>query len=324
VSETLSQDEINALIKGMASGEVVVEDPIDAPDVARPYNLVGEERSVGRQFPGLDLVHERFVRKLRQSFSNLVASSASVEMAGLEMLRFGTFRNRLSLGSPISLFSMSPLRGSAMIMMSPSLAFQLVDRIFGGPGHAPELATVREYSAIELQVLQRVVCRILGDLAEAWAPVQQLDCSFGRTETNPSLVALTATEDMVLSLELQCDLGAGATKLLTAMPFAMLEPLRSKLGEPQAGPGGADRAWLRAMEQAVRAADVNLSVELGRCELRAKDVLDLKVGDTLCLETREGDVLDVLVEGRHLLAGVAGVSRGQNAVRVSALAADAR
>jgi flagellar motor switch protein FliM len=320
VSETLSQDEIDALIKGMATGEVVVEDQKDEPDVARPYNLVGEERSVGRQFPGLDLVHERLVRKLRQSFSALIGASANVEMAGLEMLRFGTFRNRLQVGAPMSMFTMAPLRGQALIMMTPSLAFQLVDRIFGGPGHAPEFTTVREYSAIEFQIFQRVVCRVLGDLAEAWAPVQALDCSFIRTETNPSLIALTASEDMVLSLELQLDLGAGATKLLIALPFAMLEPLRSKLGEPQAAASGADRAWLRAMEQAVRDADVSVAVELGRCELRAKNVLELKVGDMLPLSTREDDVLDVLVEGRHLLSGVAGVSRGQNAVRVMTLA----
>jgi flagellar motor switch protein FliM len=64
-----------------------------------------------------------------------------------------------------------------------------------------------------------------------------------------------------------------------------------------------------------------MSVELGGVDLTARDVLGLKVGVLLSIETRADDPLAVCVEGIRLMTGLPGVSRGNNAVRVIATAA---
>ncbi len=319
MSEHLSQAEVDALLRGMAEGEVELpgeEEPVGA---VRPYNLVGEEASVGRRFPALFLIHERLARNLRLSFAATFGGSPSVEISALEMLRFGILRNRLEGGAALNLFTMAPLRGQAILVIGPSLAFQMVDRLFGGSGRPPEILEPREYSPIELQVLQRIVRRILEDLSEAWGSVLPIHCELVRTETNPHLATLTATEDMVLRTELTCDLGAGPVKLAFAIPYASLEPVRSRLGEPRSTMSRADGEWVEAMRMAIEESEIELVAELGARSLSTREVLGLKVGDVIALESRAGEPLGVSVEGQTLLSGLAGVSRGQNAVRVVGL-----
>lgn len=316
MSDALSQDEVDALLRGLADGEVPADADRGARGEARRYDLIGEERLVARRFPALDLVHERLARRLRRSLGSFIGSPPTIELAPLQMVKFGTFRNRLPTPSSLHLFTMAPLRGQALMVVSPPLAFGIVDRVFGGAGRTPASLAAREYSAIETQMIQRLVTRALADLSEAWAPVHGLMCTFVRSELNPASVAICAPGDMMLVLDLRCELGGNASTLTLAVPYAMLEPLRGKLGEPQANTHGPDRDWLGALTRVVRDTAVLVSAELGTRELATREVLQLKVGDVLTLGTRGDDPLDLKVEGVSLLAGVPGVSRGNNAVRI--------
>jgi flagellar motor switch protein FliM len=317
MSDNLSKDEVDALLQGMQDGEVSVEGERAPRGTVQPYNLVVEDRLAGRRFPALDLVHERLLRRLPQSLATLVGTTPTLTLGACETIRFATFRNRLAPGSCLQLFTMLPLRGQALLAISAPLAFALIDRVFGGPGRLPEAPEGREFSAIELQSLQRVGARILDDLAEAWAQVQRLECAFVRVEANPAYLTITGPNEGLIVVEIACDLGAGTAPLVIALPYAMLEPLRERLGAPQAAAvSGSDREWLAAIAGAVRHAHVQVSAELGRHDISARELLQLRVGDVLPLGVRGDDPVVLRVENIHVMTGLAGVSRGQNAVRV--------
>jgi len=316
MSQTLSQDEVNALLQGMADGEVAVAEQDGSRGVARPYDLLGGERIARRQFSVLDRVHERFVKKLKRSLSSFAGSLCVVELGGVETLKLGTFRNRLPAGASLHLFTMAPLRGQALLAVSAPLAFGILDRVFGGAGRAPASNEVREASPIATQMLQRLVVRALHDLSEAWTPVHRIECRFLRTEANPNDVAIAAPGDMVLALTLQCNFGGDPAPIVVGVPYAIFEPLRSKLGDSEALPAGADRDWITALAGAVHDTSVTVTAELGSREISAREVSRLKPGDVIPLRTRGDDPVTIRVEGVRLMSGLAGVSRGQNAVRV--------
>ncbi len=321
MSETLSQDEVSALLRGLADGDVPTEDSASEPGATLDYDLLGEERIVARRFQALDLVRERLVRRLKVSFASVLGAPPEIEAKPLEMLKFATFRNRLETPANLHLFTMSPLRGDAVVVVSSTLAYALVDKVFGGAGRMPTGGPRRECSAIEMQTIQRVVSHALADFAEALAPLHPIGCAYTRCETNPISVAICAPTDQILMLPFHCDLGGGALPLTLAIPFAMLEPIRAKLGEPEAVERGPDATWMSALAGAVQGSDVTMSVELGTAEVTAREVLALKVGDVLAIDTRADDPLAVYVEGIRLMTGVPGISRGNNAVRVVSRAA---
>lgn len=321
MSETLSQDEISALLKGVADGDVPpAEDPLPS-GTARPYDLIGEEQIVARRFQALDLVRERLVRRLKVSMAGVLGTPPEIDAQPLEMLKFQTLRNRFETPANVHLFTMAPLRGQALVVVSSGLAYGLVDRVFGGSGRMPTAGTPRECSTMEMQVVQRVVQHALADFSEALAALHPIACTFVRSETNPISVAICDQADQVLLMPFQCDLGTGPAGLTLAIPFAMLEPIRAKLGEPEAAERGPDPTWLAALSTVIQATEVTMSVELGVIDVTARQVLQLKAGDLLTIETRADDPLAVSVEGIRLMSGTPGVSRGNNAVRVIATAA---
>lgn len=321
MSETLSQDEVSALLRGLADGDVPAEEAPPPEGGTRDYDLFGEERIVTRRFQAFDLARERLVRRLRISLATVLGSPPEIEAKPLEMIKFATFRNRLETPANLHLFTLPPLRGQALVVVSSQLAYALVDKVFGGAGRIPPGTVGRECSAIEMQVVQRLVLQVLADFTEAMAPLHPITCTFGRSESNPISVAICQPTDQVMLVPFACDLGTGPMPLTVAIPFAILEPIRAKLGEPEAVDKGPDAAWAAALGAAVRGAEVTMSVELGAAELTTREVLRLKAGDLITIETRADDPLVVSVEGVRCMTGMPGVSRGNNAVRVLATAA---
>ncbi len=316
MGDTLSQDEVDALLRGISTGDVPVEEEKPRRGEIREWDLLGDERSAGRRFPGLELVHERLVRALRGSFSQLLSTSLQVEQRGVEIVRYSSLRTRCESGSAFALCSLAPMRGQVLFSIPPLLAFQLVDRIFGGSGRLPPQLETRDYSASELWVLRRVYEMLVREIAEAWAPVVALEAALLRVESNPNLVSICPPEDSVVVLELSLDLGQGGCRILIATPFGSLEPFRAQLAQTHPDDGGVDQAWHEALARAVRASQVEVAVELGRRVLPTSGVLELKVGDVLRFDSSTDGALPVFIEGRPLLGGVAGRSRGQNAVRI--------
>jgi len=316
-AETLSKDEVDALLHGMEQGDVAVEGERAPRDAVRPYDLLAADRLAGRRFPALEVVHETFVGRLRASLASEAGVTATLTVGALETVRFATLRDRLPTGASLQLFNLTPLRGQGLLAIPAPLAFALVDRVFGGPGRLPENVEGRGYSALEQQTLRRLGARVLADLAEAWTPVQRLECALVALESNPARIAIAGPTEAVVALELACDVGNGPAALLLAIPYASLEPIRNRLeGRATVRASGGDREWVAAFGRAVRQAEVTVSAELGHHEISTRELLGLHVGDVLALGARGEDPVELRVENVHVMTGVAGVSRGHNAVRV--------
>ncbi len=317
MNETLSKDEVDALLHGMEHGDVAVEGEQPPRGGVRPYDVLAADRLAGRRFPALDLVHETFVRLLRASFASEAGVTPTLTLGALEIVRFATLRDRLPTAACLQLFSLTPLRGQGLLAIPAPLAFALVDRVFGGLGRLPEGTDGREYSTLEQQTLRRVGARVLADLAEAWTSVQRIECALVGVESNPTRVAIAGPSEPVVVLELGCDIGNGAVSLLLGMPYASLEPIRERLeGAPAARASGGDREWIAALGRVVRQAEVTVSAELGHHEISTRQLLSLRVGDVLALGARGEDPVALRVENVHVMTGLAGVSRGHNAIRV--------
>ncbi len=300
-AETLSKDEVDALLHGMEQGDVAVEGERAPRDAVRPYDLLAADRLAGRRFPALEVVHETFVGRLRASLASEAGVTATLTVGALETVRFATLRDRLPTGASLQLFNLTPLRGQGLLAIPAPLAFALVDRVFGGPG----------------RTLRRLGARVLADLAEAWTPVQRLECALVALESNPARIAIAGPTEAVVALELACDVGNGPAALLLAIPYASLEPIRNRLeGRATVRASGGDREWVAAFGRAVRQAEVTVSAELGHHEISTRELLGLHVGDVLALGARGEDPVALRVENVHVMTGLAGVSRGHNAIRV--------
>ena len=235
------------------------------------------------------------------------------------MMKYASIVERL--GNPVSLqlFRMAPLRGQGMLMVPSPLIGALLQTFFGGNPSQRTPVPTREFSAIEVRVLERLGSRIVQDLREAWAPIQALECTLQRFETNPRFAGIASAQDPVLVIELgiECE-GCDDGGITIYIPNTTLDPLRARLQVTSDAEQAPDAEWGERLRAALGEAPVEVCAELGRHTMSMRDVLGLAVGDVLPLGTgREGPVV-VRVAGRARFLAAPGVASGNNAVRVTA------
>lgn len=317
MADALSREEIDALLRGMADGDVSVDADSGPRGEATPVSLVAErDENPGRRFPALALVHERFVRELSKVLLQMFEANLGVERKETFSVDFLTVKNRIVPGTVAALFSLAPFSGEVLLLLPPALGFEVVDRLFGGPGRIPPDVGERELSPISLRTIEGVVVRFMEAFAVGFSPLVEVQSTFLRSETNAMLLEIAAPTDSVVGFETEIDLGSGVQPLTIIVPQSVLESARARASEGKSLLPRVDRNWLGALRGAVEHTDVVLSADLGRLEMTARQVLSLRAGDVLHLATRGEDALPIRVEGTPLMTGVAGVSRGRNAVRL--------
>ncbi len=326
MSDILSQDEVDALLKAVGDGGVAGAGPEATADDGRggvrTLDLTNQERSLRGRLPGLEVVLGRLVRDLRGGLAPFFGQVPNVTVGAVELLKFGGYMQRLQQPVGLQFWKLAPLRGQGMLVLRPGLVASVMQVLFGGvPGRNP-VPAAREFSSIEQRVLARLGGRILADLREAWRPVAPLECTLLRTETNPLFATIAAPHELILHVELQIIVeGSEDVTLAFCIPNGALDPIRqslARLQDPDMNDEAADTSWAGRLQAVLGEAPVELSAELGTTTLRMGEVLALKVGDVVHLGTgREGPVL-VRVAGRPHFHGAPGVSASNNAVRVTA------
>ena len=113
-NDLLSQDEIDALLSGVDSGDVVTEGEDSlAADGTRSYDFASQDRIVRGRMPTLEMINERFARNLRVQLFNMLRRSPVISVEGVQMVKFGEYVHSLLMPSNLNVIKIKPLRGSA-------------------------------------------------------------------------------------------------------------------------------------------------------------------------------------------------------------------
>ncbi len=153
--QILSQEEIDALLTAMDSGEIdVAEEKKDVVAEICSYDLTTQNIMQHGQFDALEEVYDKFVNLFQGSLSNLFQRTITVKAISRETVKFGEFIKAFSNPTGFVIFSMEPLIGSALMAFEPKLVFSLIDCMFGGDGKPME--KIREFTLIERRMLQRI------------------------------------------------------------------------------------------------------------------------------------------------------------------------
>ncbi|MCC6220152.1 MAG: flagellar motor switch protein FliM [Deltaproteobacteria bacterium] len=326
MNQVLSQDEINALLRGLSDGEIEPEDTAaESKDQsgARHYDLASQERIIRGRMPTMELIHDRFARAFRTGLSKFLGRSCFINVGGIEIVKFGLFMKKLPLPSSLHIYRMPPLQGYALLVVSTPLVFGIVDSLFGGTGAGKVKIEGREYTSIETRLIGKVVMMALEILKDAWAPIHPVDFIYVRSEFNPLAIAIVPPTDVVIIVTIEVELEQESTSITFCTPYSTIEPLRQKLSTGfQSTRLEVDTSLYRRMERNLRASETHLSVELCHGEMKAKDLVALKVGDIIPLSSNPTDEALIKVEGILKYKGYVGTYRGSRAVRVSGAAND--
>jgi flagellar motor switch protein FliM len=118
MSQILSQEEVDALLRGIAGGDIETEiEDIHDPSAVSLYDLTSQDRIIRGRMPTLEMTNEKFARMFRTTLSSLMRKVISVNSMSVNMLKFGEFLKTLPVPTSLHLFRMEPLRGNAIFVM---------------------------------------------------------------------------------------------------------------------------------------------------------------------------------------------------------------
>jgi flagellar motor switch protein FliM len=136
-----------------------------------------------------------------------------------------------------------------------------------------------------------------------------------RFESDPRMAAIANPSDVTILCAFEVT-GPIDGRLMLAIPYAAVESAKKALSSPPRLGGQRDLRFGQALAHELELVEVELRVEVGRYHLRMSDLLGLKVGDVVTLNTSEGSPLPVMVQERPKMTALPKVLAGGIAVEI--------
>ena len=320
MSDFLSQDEVDALLRGVTGEVEETEASDDDGSGVRPYNLGTQERIVRGRMPTMELINERFARYLRLGLFNYMHRNAEISVGTIKVQKYSEFVRNLVVPTNLNLITAKPLRGTGLIVFDPNLVFLVVDNMFGGDGRFHTRVEGRDFTATEQRIILGMLDTVFAEYERAWAPVYQLKLEYLRSEMNSQCANIATPSEIVVSTVFSLELGGAQADMHICFPYSMLEPIRETLySTMQSDHITQDKRWIGTMTQQLKTAEVKLTCNLGRATVTLRDIVNMRAGDVIPLDVEE--FVRAEVDGVPVLEGRYGVNNGQYAIRVERMIA---
>jgi flagellar motor switch protein FliM len=320
MTEILSQDEIDALLTAISTGEVDTTEYSATQEQRKVkiYDFRRPDKFSKDQIRTLQMMHETFARLTTTALSAQLRALVSVHVASVDQLTYEEFVRSIPNPTTLAVINMDPLKGSGVLEIDPSITFTIIDKLFGGIGESSRIT--RELTDIELSVMEGIIVRILGNLREAWSNVIDLRPRLGNIETNPQFAQIVPPNDMVVLITLETKVGEveGMTNL--CIPYITIEPIISKLSAQywySSIRKGTTDENLAIIQGRLENVELLVVAEIGEVSITMAEVLDLKVGDVIKLpDTKVNSDMVLRVGGRKKYKCRPGVIGSRVAVQI--------
>ncbi len=321
VPEVLSQSEIDALLNAMSTGDLdaasLKEDA--GKGQVRSFDFLRPDKFSKDQLRTIELFHEVFCRSVQNRLSGVLRSMVEVEVVSADQLSYGELVNSMPTPSFITIVTMEPLEGNAVMEISLPLIFSMIDRLVGGPG--TQRPKPRELTEIELALIQGVTEVLLDGFTEAWSSVVPVRMRRVGTEMNPQFAQVAAPSEMVVLITFELRIGAAHGTLSLCVPYVVLEPAMDKLTAHSyfsSLSGNSSPELREGIASHLGGVMIPITVELGSAELNVGDLMALAPGDVIPLSVAPGADAIVRVGRRDAFHAQPGIRGKRAAVQITA------
>ena len=314
-TDFLSQDEVDALLKGVSGESDEPEAAADDGSGVHTYNLGTQERIVRGRMPTLELINERFARYLRIGLFNYMHRTTDISVSPIRVQKYSEFIRNLVVPTNLNLVAAKPLRGTSLFVLDPNLVFLVVDNMFGGDGRFHTRVEGRDFTPTEQRIIQGLLNVIFTEYSRSWKPVYGMSFDYIRSEMNSQFANIATPSEIVVSTTFTLEFGGTAADMHICFPYSMLEPIRDLLySTMQSDQLSSDQRWIVMLRKQLKDAEVEIAAQLASTSITLGQVLKLKVGDILPITIPDSLVASVddipLMECRY------GQQGGQFALKI--------
>lgn len=321
MSDILSQSEIDNLLQALSTGEVDAEEmkannekQVKVYDFARPSKFSKEHLRT------LEIIFEHYGRLLSTNLPVYLRKNVQVEVMNSEAVTYMEFSNALSNPVLLGIVNFDPLEGNIIMEMASQLGFTIVDRMLGGEGEPMD--KVREFSEIELLIIERIMTACVSLLREPWENVIDIHPRLERIETNSQFAQIISPSEMIAIITINIKIGEVEGLMNVCLPYITLEPVMEKLNTKfwySSMQEKSEAVYAEAIESLISKAAIPVTAVLGNSTISVSDFSSLQVGDVVRLDTKVDQELEVFVGDIKKFTALPGAAGDNYAVRVTSV-----
>ncbi|MCM1100911.1 MAG: flagellar motor switch protein FliM [Clostridium sp.] len=321
MGEVLSQSEIDKLLAQMSSGELDVDQMQEGEEKqVKNYDFSRPTKFSKEHLRTLEIIFEHYGRLVSTNLPVYLRNNVQAAVISSETVTFSEFTNALSNPVILGIINFAPLNGTVIIDMATNLAYAMLDRMLGGMG--VPLEKNREFSDIELSIIQKILVMLTQLLREPWKNVVEIAPILNRVETNPQFAQIIAPNDMIAIVTLNLKIGDVEGFVNICLPFFTLEDVMDRLNTKfwfSSMQEKHDENYEEYIESLVRKVDVPIKAVLGRSRISVGDFMNLQVGDCIRLDSRVENDMDIYVGNIKKFTALPGSNRDSYAVRITSV-----
>ena len=321
MGEVLSQNEIDSLLQALSTGELDVDEMKSAPEKSvKNYDFKRPAKFSKEHLRTLEIIFEHYGRLLSTNLPVYLRKTVQVSVASSETVTFSEFTNALSNPVVLGIINFAPMAGDIILELSTNIGFAILDRMLGGSGQPLEKS--RDFSDIELTILQKLLVMFTQLMREPWKNVVEISPVLSRLETNPQFAQVIAPSDMIAIVTLNMKIGDVEGMVNICLPFFTLEDVMDKLNTKywfSTMQENHDEHYEEYIESMIRRVDIPIKAVLGRSTISVNDFLNLQVGDCIRLDSRVDTDMNVYVGNIKKFTALPGTDRDSYAVQITSV-----
>lgn len=326
--EILTQSQIDALLKGINSGEVNTESTDKNEKKVKEYDFYSPKKFTKEQLRTMDSLHENLSRLVSNYLSGVLRVFADVSVLQVEEQRYFEFNNALPDNALIGLVEVQPKihnmnESTFMVDMSTNIGFFMIDRLLGGSGDG--YALTRDFTEIEIAILTNIYQKLTGYIQDSWCDYIEVKCSLDSIETNPRLLQVYAPEDIVVIVVLSVKLRELEGTVNICIPGMGLEEMlgdfTSKYTRINKKLSDENREALRkqVIEDTLYGSDLMVKAIFDQTQLELADIMRLRVNDVIPLAKHVNGNINLFVDDAPWFSGKLGVAKNKKAVKITGI-----
>ncbi|RDW19491.1 flagellar motor switch protein FliM [Oceanobacillus arenosus] len=287
MEEILSQNEIDALLSAISSGEMNAEElkKEEQEKRIRTYDFKRALRFSKDQIRSISRIHENYARLLTTFFSTQFRSFVNISVTSVDQIPFEEFIRSVPKLTVLNIYSVEPLDGRLIMEINPNIAYAILDRILGGKGNS----TYKNEGLTEIEkiLLRQIFEKTTDSLTEAWSSVAEINPSLESFEENPQFLQMISPNETVVVVSLTTVIGEASGMINICIPYILLEPIIPKLSAHywmQSSNKERDYESYHKLIKHVQQAEIDVKSILGETTISIQEFLKLDKQDIIALD----------------------------------------
>lgn len=318
--DVLSQNEIDALLAALSSGEMDAEElkKEESEKRVRTYDFKRAVRFSKDHIRSLTRIHENFARYLTTFFSAQLRTFVQINVVQVEQLPYDEFIRSIPKMTILNIFEARPLEGRMVMEVHPNVAYAMLDRMLGGLGTSP--SKINALTEIETLVMEKVFAKAFDSLQEAWKTVVDIQPRLEALETNPQFMQIVSPNETIALISLSTKIGDTTGMINLCIPHVVIEPIMPRLSVHHwfvSQKKTRAQEEIDALQSRLTKAELPIVAELGSSQITVHEFLNLAAGDVIKLDREAGQSLQLMVGDRLKYLGSPGTVKGKIAVQIT-------